>query len=47
MTLISNTQASKRIVIDHTKLDADKLHLIAGKGENNDIDFGANSKVSK
>ena len=39
MTLIFNTQASKIIVIDHTKLDADNLHFIAGKRENNDIDF--------
>ena len=41
MTLISNTQALKKIVIDHTKLAADNPYLIAGKGPDNDIDFGA------
>ena len=56
MNLISNTDAKKKLIVDHTLLNVNKLSLYAGRLEkekneanqkNLDIDFGENSKVSR
>ena len=55
MKLISNTDATKKLIVDHKLLGAGKEYLYAGRQEkekneanqeNLDIDFGENSKVS-
>ena len=56
MNLISNTEATKKIIVDHKLLGPSKPYLYAGRQEKDkneenqkklDIDFGENSKVSR